>query len=114
MGYGELTRGGRASAHGARISLRFAGRLGGFCSRLRCAGRHGAGIDGGCRNAQRHALDTDGDAVVLKSVEQGVHQRLVVEQLVPVGIVQVRRNDRTHAPITLVHQTEEGVDLFCF
>ena len=52
---------------------------------------------------QRGSLDADGDAVVLQSVQQGVHQRLVVEQAVPRRIVEVRCNDGAHAAVALIH-----------
>ena len=40
-------------------------------------------------DAQRGAVDADGDAMMLQAVEQGIDQGLALEQLVPVRVVEV-------------------------
>jgi len=62
-------------------------------------------------DAQRGAVDADGDAMMLQAVEQGIDQGLALEQLVPVRVVEVRGDDRGLARVAQVHELEEGVDL---
>ena len=51
---------------------------------------------------------------MLEAVEQGVDERFIGEQLVPVRRLSIRCDDSRYAAITLVHQPEEGVRLFGF
>jgi len=62
--------------------------------------------------AERRAVDTDGDAVMLQAVEQGVDHRLFLEEVVPFRCVEIGGNDRRDPVVARVHQSEEGVDLF--
>ncbi len=50
--------------------------------------------------------------MVLQTIEQRIYQRLVVEQRIPRGVVKLRGDDRADASVALIHQAEEGVDLF--
>ena len=59
--------------------------------------------------SQRRAIDTDRNAAVLQSVEQGIDQRLVGEQLIPRGRLQIGRNEGRCPAIALIHQAEEGI-----
>ncbi len=52
--------------------------------------------------------------MVLKTVQQGVDQGFVGEELIPGGRIQVGRDDGRRPPIAAVHQAEEGVGLFGF
>src|SRR5208282_1481835 len=63
------------------------------------------------RAAERGPVDADGDAMVLQPIDQGVDQRLLVEQIVPLGQVEVGGDDGGGAVVALIHQTEEGVGL---
>ena len=56
----------------------------------------------------------DGDAVMLEAVEKRVHQRLALEEIVPLGVVQVRRDDTGKPGVAQVEQFEKGVDLLRF
>src|SRR5271165_4119287 len=62
--------------------------------------------------AERGPIDADGDAMVLQPIDQGVDQGLLVEQIVPLGKVEVGGDDGGGAVVALIHQTEEGVGLF--
>ena len=64
--------------------------------------------------AQGWSLDADGDAVVLKAVQQGVDQGLVWKELGPGGEVEIGGDDGRRPPVAAVHQMEEGVGLFGF
>ena len=46
------------------------------------------------------------------AAEQRVHHRFVAEEVLPLVIDQVGRNDRRVARIAFLHQLEEGVRLF--
>jgi hypothetical protein len=50
--------------------------------------------------------------VVLQPVQQRIDERLVIEQAVPRRVLEVRCNDGAHAPVALIHQAEECIDLF--
>ena len=50
--------------------------------------------------------------MMLEPIEQRIDQRLVVEQLIPPGIVTIRSYYCSHLPIALIHQAKESVDLF--
>src|SRR5208337_905911 len=63
------------------------------------------------RAAERGPIDADGDAMVLQPIDQCVDQGLLVEQIVPLGKVEVG-DDGGGAVVALIHQTEEGVGLF--
>jgi hypothetical protein len=49
---------------------------------------------------------------MLQAVEQRIDQGFFLEQLVPVGQIEIGRDDGRDAAVTLVHETEEGVGLF--
>jgi hypothetical protein len=49
---------------------------------------------------------------MLQAVEQRIDQGLLLEQLVPLGQIEIGRNDGGDALIALVHKAEEGVGLF--
>ena len=49
---------------------------------------------------------------MLQAIEQSVDQRLFLEQLVPIGEFEIRRDNCRHAIVARIHQAEEGVDLF--
>src|ERR1700731_5221197 len=74
----------------------------------RCVGRLGLW------GSQRRAVDTNDDAVMLQAVEQRVDKVFFLEQLVPVGQIEIRRDDGRNAVVALIHETEERVYLFRF
>src|SRR5579859_490568 len=63
------------------------------------------------RFAQRRPFDADGVALMAKPAEEGVDERLVPQEVRPLGIVQVRGDDRRAVAIPLLHQLEEDVRL---
>src|SRR5271154_2758340 len=62
--------------------------------------------------SQGGAVDTDGDAMMLKPIDQRVDQRLLVEQPVPVWQIEICGDDCRYAVVALIHQPEERVCLF--
>jgi len=52
---------------------------------------------------------------MLQAVEERIDQRLLLKQLVPVGQVEIRRDDRRQTQaVALVHQAEERIHLLRF
>jgi hypothetical protein len=46
-----------------------------------------------------------------QTIKQCVDQGLALEQLVPVRVVEVDRDDRRSPGVTQIHELEEGVEL---
>src|SRR5215510_5432327 len=63
------------------------------------------------RAAQRGTIYVYGDATVPQAVEQRIDEVFLLEQLVPVGQIQGRRDDGRHAIVALVDEAEEGIGL---
>ena len=63
------------------------------------------------RAAQRGAIDVDADTAVPQTVEQRIDEVFLVEQLVPVGEIERRRDDGRDAIVALVDEPEEGIGL---
>ena len=63
-------------------------------------------------SAERRAVDAYGDAVVVKSIQEGVDEVFSLEEVVPVGIIKIACYDCRFFPIALTHEFKEGVDLF--
>ena len=49
---------------------------------------------------------------MLETVKQGIDERLALEAFVPLGVVEVGRDDGGLAAIAIVHACEKGMDLF--
>ena len=49
--------------------------------------------------------------MMLEAVEERVDERFLLEQLVPLGQVEIGSDDGGCAIVTLVHEAEEGVGL---
>ena len=52
--------------------------------------------------------------MVLEAVEQRIDQGFALEQLVPVRIIEIGRDDRRPTAVAHIQQLKEGVDLFGF
>ena len=63
------------------------------------------------RGSERWAGYADRDTPVLEAIEEGVHQWLALEQIVPLGVVEVGGDDGRFSAVPLVHQLEESIDL---
>src|ERR1051325_2178175 len=61
--------------------------------------------------AERRAVDLDGVALMAEPAEQGADQRLVAEEVGPLGIVEICGDDRRALAIPLFHQLEEDIGL---
>ena len=60
---------------------------------------------------QRRAIDLDGVALVAKPAEQRTDQGLVAEEVGPLGVLEIRGDDRGALVVALLHQLEEDVGL---
>ena len=49
---------------------------------------------------------------MLKAVEQGIHERFTLEEVIPLGVIEVGGNNGGVSSIAIVHEFEEGIDLF--
>src|SRR6266566_8979214 len=93
-----------------KASWRGAGGLLGCGGPARRPARRG-GARRRIRASQRRTVDADGDAVMLQAVEERIDQGLFLEQLVPLGQIEIGGDDGGDAVVALVHEAEEGVGL---
>jgi hypothetical protein len=49
---------------------------------------------------------------MLETVKQGIDERLALEEVVPLGVVEVSGDEGGLATIAIVHEFEKGIDLF--
>src|SRR6202789_656684 len=63
------------------------------------------------RFAQRGSVDADGVALVTQPAEQRLDERLVAQEVRPLGVVQIGGDDRRPTAVPLLHQLEEDVRL---
>src|SRR5215831_8046758 len=61
--------------------------------------------------AERRAVDADGGALMAQAAQQGGDHVLVAEEVQPVVVVQIGRDNRRTATIPLLHELEEDVAL---
>jgi hypothetical protein len=55
---------------------------------------------------QRGIIDSDGDAVMFETVQEGINEALSLEDVVPFGIIQVGCQNRGLLSIMFPHQFE--------
>jgi hypothetical protein len=63
---------------------------------------------------ERRAVDAYGDAVMFQSVQERVYEGFSLEEIIPVGVVEVGGDEGGFSPIAFTHEFEEGIDLFGF
>lgn len=51
---------------------------------------------------------------MFQAIEEGIDQRLFLEEIIPFGVIQVRCNDCGFFPVSFPHEFKEGIDLFWF
>ena len=66
------------------------------------------------RDAQRRASHSDGDAMVLEAVEEGIDQWFSLKESVPVAVLEIGCDHCSRSAVTFIHQSEEGIGLFRF
>ena len=54
----------------------------------------------------------DCDTMVLEAIQKSIHERFAFEQIVPLRVIKVCGDDGRLSAVPLVHQLEEGIDLF--
>ncbi len=62
--------------------------------------------------SERRSGYPDGNATVLEAIEEGIHEWFALEEIVPLGVVEIGCDDGRFSAVPLVHELEEGVDLF--
>ena len=77
--------------------------------------RFGFGFSFGMgRHSERRAIDAYGDAVMFEAVQECIYEGFSLEEVIPIGVVEVGGDDGGFSPIAFSHEFEEGVDLFGF
>ena len=54
----------------------------------------------------------DSDTMVLEAIQKSIHEGFAFEQIVPLRVIKVGSDDGRLSAVPLVHQLEEGIDLF--
>ena len=63
------------------------------------------------RRPQRGAVDPYCNAVMFKSVQEGIYQGFASEEVIPFWIVQVGSNNGGFSGIAFTHEFEKGINL---
>src|SRR6266849_5470444 len=63
---------------------------------------------------QRRAVDADGVALMAEATEEGLDERFVAKKRLPLGVVQIRRDNCGPSAVPFLHQLEKDVGLLGF
>ena len=74
----------------------------------------GGDVESALGIAQGRTVDADSVALMPEATAEGLDEGFVAEKRLPLGVVQVRRDNRGPAAVAFLHQFEKDVRLFGF